>query len=150
MYTFKFKRLFVITGFIFFNAGLLLLLIGCSGTPTILERAIKVPVVTTIHDTIMLRDTVINQDTLWSSKVVDSLNTVIGWLKVNPNKKAAELKITKKNTAVIIDTVFISKEQNMIPVVVDTLSWWEKLIFYGGLGAIISLLIALRIKRGKV
>lgn len=133
-----------------FSSALLLLLIGCSGTPKILEREIKVPVVTTIHDTITLRDTIINQDTLWSGEVVDSLNKVIGWLKVNSNKKAAELKITKKDTAVIIDTVYITKEQNLIPAAVNTLSWWEQLILYGGLGAIISLLIALRIKRGKV
>lgn len=149
MNTFKSKRLRAIAGFIHFIAAVLLL-IGCSSTPTILEREIKVPVVTTIHDTITLRDTVINQDTLWSGEVVDSLNNIIGWLKVNPNKKAAELKISKKDTAVIIDTVFIARDQNMIPAVVDTLSWWEQLIFYGGVGAIISLLIALRFKRGSI
>lgn len=128
----------------------LLLLIGCSGSPRIIEREIKVPYEIAVHDTIILRDTVINQDTLWSGEVVDSLNNVIGWLKVFYNKRIAELKISKKDTAVIIDTVYIIKEQSLIPAAVNTLSWWEQLILYGGIGAIISLLIALRIKRGRL
>lgn len=127
-----------------------LLLYSCSSAPTIIEREIKVPFETTIHDTITLKDTVINKDSLWTGNVVDSLNNVIGWLKVFYNKKIAELKISKKDTAVIIDTVFIPKDQGIIPAVVNTLSWWEQLILYGGIGAIISLLIAIRIKRKKI
>ena len=149
MYTFKFSRLSAIAGFIFFIAALLLL-IGCSGSPRILEREIKVPYETVVHDTIFLQDTVINQDTVWSGEVVDSLNNVIGWLKVYYNKKIAELKISKKDTVAITDTVFIPQNQNMVPALVSALTWWEQIVLYGGIGAIISLLIALRIKRGKV
>ena len=134
----------------FFYAVVVLLLYSCSSAPTIIEREIKVPFETTIHDTITLKDTVINKDSLWTGNVVDSLNNVIGWLKVFYNKKIAELKISKKDTAVIIDTVFIPKDQGIIPAVVNTLSWWEQLILYGGIGAIISLLIAIRIKRKKI
>ena len=128
----------------------LLLLIGCSGSPRIIEREIKVPYEIAVHDTIILRDTVINQDTLWSGEVVDSLNNVIGWLKVFYNKRIAELKISKKDTATITDTVFIPQNQNMVPAVGSALTWWEQIVLYGGIGMIISLLIALRIKRGRL
>jgi len=147
MYTFKFKRLSAIAGFIFFIA-VLLLLIGCSGSPQLIEREIKVPYEIAVHDTIFLQDTVINQDTVWSGEVVDSLNNVIGWLKVFYNKKIAELKISKKDTAAVEITA--GNSNPLMLVVVKSLSWWEQLILYGGIGAIISLLIALRIKRGKV
>ena len=66
------------------------------------------------------------------------------------NKKIAELKISKKDTVAVVDTVFIPQNQNIVPAVVSALTWWEQLILYGGIGAIISLLIALRIKRGKL
>lgn len=149
MNTFKYKRLGALLGFIHFFA-IVLVLYSCSSTPTILEKEIKIPIETTIHDTVLLRDTVISKDTLWAGEVTDSLNNVIGWLKVFYNKKIAELKISKKDTAVIIDTVFIPKDKNMIPAVVSSLTWWEQLILYGGMASIITLLIALRFKRGKV
>jgi len=133
-----------------FYAAALLLLIGCSGSPQLIEREIKVPYEIAVHDTIFLQDTVINQDTVWSGEVVDSLNNVIGWLKLFYNKKIAELKISKKDTVAAVDTVCIPQNQNIVPTVVSALSWWEQLILYGGIGAIISLLIALRIKRGKL
>ena len=128
----------------------LLLLIGCSGSPRIIEREIKVPYEIAVHDTIFLQDTVINQDTVWSGEIVDSLNNAIGWLKVYYNKKIAELKISKKDTVAIIDTVCIPQNQNIVPAVVSALTWWEQIILYGGIASIITLLIALRFKRGKV
>ena len=105
----------------------LLLLIGCSGSPQLIEREIKVPYEIAVHDTIFLQDTVINQDTVWSGEVVDSLNNVIGWLKVYYKKKIAELKISKKDTVAIIDTVFIPQNQNIVPAVVSALTWWEQI-----------------------
>jgi predicted nuclease of restriction endonuclease-like RecB superfamily len=109
-----------------------------------------VPVETTVHDTVLLRDTVISKDSLWTGEVVDSLNNVIGWLRVYYNKKIAELSISKYDTLLIHDTLYISKESELLPTIASSLSWWEQIIFYGGIGAIISLLIALRFKRGKV
>jgi hypothetical protein len=150
MSIFKYKRLGAMVGFNHFIAVLILLLIGCSGSPQLIEREIKVPYEIAVHDTILLQDTVINQDTLWSGEVVDSLNNVIGWMKVFYKKKIAELKISKKDTIAIIDTVFIPQNQNIVPALVSALTWWEQLILYGGIGVIISLLIVLRIKRGKL
>ena len=129
----------------------LVYLTGCGSTPQIIETEIKVPFETTIHDTIILRETVINKDSIWTGALVDSLNNEIGWLKVYHSKKIAELKLNKRDTVTIIDTITIStNNKNLLPVIAGSLSWWEQLILYGGIGAILSLLIAIRFKRGKI
>ncbi len=129
----------------------ILTITGCGSTPTLITKEIKVPYETTIHDTIILRDTVINQDTLWSGEVIDSLNNEIGWLRIYLGKKIAELNLKKKDTLLVRDTILVpNNKNNLIPIVASALTWWEQVILYGGIGAILSLLIAMRIKRGKL
>lgn len=117
--------------------GIVLLLTifdGCGSTPAIIEREIKVPFETTIHDTISLRDTIINQDTLWSGQVIDSLNNVIGWLKVFYKNKIAELKLKKADTVktIIADTLYKDKTK-VVQIISGLLPWWGEglLILFG-------------------
>jgi len=132
-----------------------LLLLSCSQTPTIITKPVivKVPeirdTVITLHDTVIVRDDGIS-DSLWIGNVKDSLGKEIGELKVYFKKKIAELNIkARTDTLFITDTIKV-KENNILPIVTDALSWWEKTILYGGMGIIISLIIYLRVKRGKI
>jgi hypothetical protein len=87
-----------------------LLLIGCSSTPTIIEKPYPV-YVAGVHDTIPLaQDTIYlpsDSNAYWEGNVEDSLNNVIGWLKVYYNRKMAELKLNDK-----VDTVYVPIEQS--------------------------------------
>lgn len=145
------KRLVSKIAFIYF-VFVLLFLIGCSGTNTIIREVpiyLEKPALT---DTVTLVDTVIVGDSVWYGQVNDSLGKVIGDLKVYFKKKIAELKLNAtKDTVWYVDTVEVNNATNpILPVLNSALSWWEKLILYGGLGSILSLLIYLRVKRGKI
>lgn len=150
------KRLVSRLAFLYF-VFVLLFLIGCSGTNTIIR---EVPIYLdrpALRDSIVLRDSVIYKDSvaidsLWYGEVQDSLGKVIGDLKVYFKTKIAELKLNaKKDTVWYVDTVEVNNASNSIlPVVVNSFEWWEKIILFGGLGLIISFLTYLRIKRGKI
>ena len=135
-----------------FYSAAVLLLIGCSSTPLIKNTALVAR--PQINDTIKLRDSVIVKDSivvdsLWFGEVKDSLGRVIGDLKVYFKNKIAELKLNEKKDTVTFE-IPAGNSNPFMPVVVKSLSWWEQLIFYGGMASIITLLIALRFKRGKV
>lgn len=150
------KRLVSKIAFIYF-VFVLLFLIGCSGTNTIIR---EVPIYLdrpALRDSIVLRDSVIYKDSvaidsLWYGEVQDSLGQVIGDLKVYFSKKIAELKLNAKKDIVILkDTVKVPNDTNpILPVIVNSLAWWEQTIFFGGIGLILALLIAIRTKRGKI
>ena len=128
------------------------MLIGCSSTPLIKKTAIVAR--TQIKDRIKLRDSVIVKDSfvvdsLWFGEVKDSLGRVIGDLKVYYKNKIAELKLNEKKDTVTVE-ITAGNSNPLMPVVVKSLSWWEQIIFYGGMASIITLLIALRFRRGKV
>lgn len=130
-----------------------LLLFGCSSAPTIIEREIEVPVlVPAVHDTIMLKDTVIVKDSLWYGEVQDSLGRVIGDLKVFFKRKIAELKLNEKKDTIrvpVIDTVNVPA--NSISTVLDTgFNWWEKGVLYLMLILTSGIIVYLKLKRGKV
>lgn len=132
---------------------MLFLLLGCSSSaPTIIEKPVVVTVPEFRDTTIVLRDTVIVNDSLWYGEVTDSLGKVIGDLKVYFKKKIAELKLNEKRDTIYIKIPVVSddKPNSILPVVNSYFEWWEKIILYGGIGSILSLIIYLRIKRGKI
>jgi len=136
---------------------LVVLLIGCS-TTEIVYRDVPIYIhQPEITDTLWLKDTVyyyddMLPDSVWYSDVVDSLNKKIGSVEVYYKKKIARLKLDAKTDTVFYrDTVtYNSPTNSIIPVVVNSFEWWEKTVFFGGLGMIISFLVYLRIKRGKI
>lgn len=131
----------------------LFLLLGCSRTaPIVVEKPVIVTVPEFRDTAIVLRDTVIVKDSLWYGEVTDSLGKVIGDLKIYFKKKIAELKLNEKHDTVYIkDTILVSDNSNSILPVVNTyFEWWEKALLYGGIGSILSLIIYLRVKRGKL
>jgi len=132
---------------------LVVLLIGCSTPkPIIIEREIPVPIPAYRDTTIVLRDTVVVQDSVWYGEVTDSLGKVIGDLTVYYKKKIASISLKERIVYVPIkDTVNTSDNSgSVVPIIINTLSWWEQTILYGGMGLILSLLIAMRVKRGKI
>lgn len=98
---FKSKLYFLVLG---------VLLLGCSSTPTIIEKPYPV-YLPGIHDTIELKQDTIylptDSNAYWEGNVEDSLKNVIGWMKVFYNRKIAELKLNDK-----MDTVYVPIEQN--------------------------------------
>lgn len=145
------KRLVSRIAFIYFVV-VLLLLIGCSGTNTIIR---EVPIYLekpALIDTITLVDTVVVGDSIWYGQVNDSLGKVIGDLKVYFKKKIAELKLNAtKDTVWYVDTVKVDNPSNSIlPVLVNTFSWWEAGIWVGGMGILTGLIAYIRLKRGKI
>lgn len=152
------KRLVSRIAFVYFILVLLSLLIGCSGTNTIYQDIPVYVHTPPIQDTLWLKDTVyyydnmLPQDSLWYSDVVDSLNKKIGSVEVYYKKKIARLKLNAKtDTLLIRDTVKVPTNTNpILPVIVNSLTWWEQTILFGGLGIILALLTAMRVKRGKI
>lgn len=131
------------------------LFISCSSSTTITEREVQVPVIIPeVNDTtIYLRDTVFVQDSIWYGEIKDSLNRVIGDLKVYFSKKIAAVNIKSKPdtiTVIIPDTSKENLDIQILPAISGVLSWWEKIILYGGIGSILSFLIYMRAKRGKI
>jgi hypothetical protein len=130
---------------------LLIMLSGCrTAAPVIIEKSIVIP---GIKDTaIILRDTVIQKDSLWLGEVKDSIGREIGNLKIYFSKKLAELKINERR-----DTIYVKvpvpaddKSGSLLHLVDIGLEWWEKIILYGGIGIIISILIYFRATKGKI
>lgn len=158
MYIFNFKRLRAIAGLIYFITvvlAIIYLIIGCS-TPKVIEKPVEITI-PVLKDSIVLRDSVILRDSvlvdsLWFGEVRDSLGQVVGDLKVHFKKKIAELKLNEKR-----DTINVKipvhrndKSDHLLNLVNTGFEWWEKIILYGGLGLILSGIIYLRIKRGKL
>jgi hypothetical protein len=101
----------------------------------------KIPYEVTIKDTITLKDTVINNEPVWTGEVVDSLNNVIGSLKVYYKKKLAELIISKKDTVRKIDTIFVEQPFNdFLKETSGDFSLTEKIIYAAGIAAILLLI----------
>jgi len=83
---------------------IVVLLLGCSSTPIIIEREVQVPVlVPAVSDTVTLVDSVSVIDTLWYGKIKDSLDSVIGDILVDCDKKIAAVKIYSR-----IDTIEVA------------------------------------------
>jgi len=81
-----------------------LLIFGCSSAPIIHEVEVQVPVlVPAVSDTVMLVDSISVIDTLWYGKIKDSLDSVIGDILVDCDKKIAAVKIYSR-----IDTVEVA------------------------------------------
>ena len=117
---------------------LVLLLTACSTAPTIIYK--EVPYyVPAVHDTItLLPDTVYaptDSNAYWSGNVEDSLNNVIGWLKVYYNKKIAELNLyPRMDTVIITDTLYQDKTK-VVQIISGLLPWWgEALLILIGAG----------------
>lgn len=136
---------------------LIVLLYGCSGT--VIYRDVPVYIhEPEIIDTLWLKDTVyyydnmLPADSVWYSDVVDSLNKKIGSVEVYYKKKIARLKLDAKTDTVIYrDTIEVPNNSNSImPVIVNSLNWWESLLFFGGAGLLAGLIGYLRLKRGKI
>lgn len=129
-----------------------LALSACSSAPTIIEKPIPVIIPELRDTTIILRDTVLVKDSVWYGEVTDSLGKVIGDLTVYFKKKIASLNL-KRDTVIVFIKDTTQSNSNLDPFIRlanDNFSWWEKGILYGGLGTIISFLIFLRVKRGKI
>lgn len=146
------KKLVSRLAFVYFILVLLLLLIGCSGTNTIVREVpiyIEKPALT---DTVTLTDTVIVGDSVWYGQVEDSLGQVIGDLKVYFQKKIAEIKLNaQKDTIIYVDTVKVDNSTNsVLPILVNTFTWWEAGLWFGGMGILTGLIAYLRLKRGKI
>jgi hypothetical protein len=124
---------------------------SCSSPPTIIERPviIEVPVPAIKDSLIVLKDTVIVQDSVWFGEVKDSLGKVIGDLTVFFQRKIASLNIKRDTISVvhvIRDTVY-KDYHPLIPIADNLLSKTEKALLYGGLGLLLSLIVYLRVKR---
>lgn len=108
----------------------ILLLVGCSGRETVKTEIIEVPVVTPgINQDLNLIDTVIVNDSLWYGEVIDSLNQVIGDLKVYYQTKLAKINIKPRTDTVkveIVDTLRLPGETNVITTISGFLNWWEE------------------------
>lgn len=108
----------------------ILLLLGCSVKETVKTEIIEVPVVTPgIDQDVTLIDTVIVNDSLLYGEMIDSLNQVIGNLKVYYQNKLAKINIKPRTDTVkveIVDTLIIPGETNVITTISGFLSWWEE------------------------
>lgn len=116
--------------FYYFVVVALLLLSGCNGAPTIIEKPYPV-YYPGIHDTIyMSQDTVyspIDSNAYWEGNVEDSLKNVIGWLKVYYNKKIAELKLSSHTDSIIVNDTIPSKPITIVETVYGLLPQWAQL-----------------------
>ena len=134
---------------------LVLLLCSCS-TPTyiykeipyVVETPALVDTITLIPDTVYLPT---DPNASWSGEVTDSLDNVIGELKVFYNRKIAELNLyAKTDTFIVKDTIRVPMTKDAIMLSVDTtFNWWEKGLFYGGLMMFFSFIVRWKIKRNK-
>jgi len=126
----KLKKLRSRLAFAYFVV-LVLLLIGCSSTPTIVE--VPYPVfVPAIHDTIeLVQDTVYapsDSNAYWEGGVQDSLKNVIGWLKVFYNRKIAELKLNPHTDTVKVPVKVPVEKDKIIQVISGLLPMWAEAI----------------------
>lgn len=145
------KRLLVIS----LSVVVLLQILGCGSTTQTVRKVEKaVPVIHPgVQDSLIaLTDTVLVQDTLWFGKIKDSLNNQIGQITIDFKKKLASVNIKPRVDTLklfFVDTIK-TESKSFLPVVVDSFNWTDKLIFFGGLGILLSAIIYLRTKRGVV
>lgn len=105
-----------------------ILVIGCSSIKVV-EKTVEVPIYIDRQDTLVLKDSVTSIDTFWYSDIVDSLQGVIGNLKVWYKKKLAELNIKQMDTVyvAVYDTLRIEKEKP-ITVISGLLPLWAEIV----------------------
>lgn len=149
------KEVAVVIYFIVVLICLAITFFGCSSTPNIIYRDTPVYIHTLAYaDTLYLKDTIYTEteDTLWYSDVVDSLNKKIGSVEVYYKKKIARLKLDAKTDTVIYrDTIEIDTNANSTATVfVNSLNWWEAILWFGVMGILTGLIGYLRLKRGKI
>ena len=135
---------------------LLLCFCSCSSTPTyvykeipyVVETPALVDTITLILDTVYVAS---DSNASWSGEVKDSLDNVIGSLKVYYNRKIAGLNLyAKTDTFIVKDTIRVPMTKDAIMVSVDTtFNWWEKGIFYGGLMVFFSFMVRWKMKRNR-
>jgi len=117
-------------GFAYSLMLVLLLIFGCSSTPTVIEKPYPV-YLPGIHDTIPLaQDTVYlpsDSNAYWEGNVEDSLNNVIGWLKVYYNRKIAELKLNPRTDTVIVNDTIPSEPVKIVETVYGILPSWAQI-----------------------
>lgn len=116
-----------------------MLLLGCSSTPIIHEVEVQVPVlVPAVSDTVTLVDSISVIDTLWYGKIKDSLDSVIGDILVDCDKKIAEVKLYSRIDTVEVaypDTQWIKTTDpienivlRVIGSLMNALPFWQNLI----------------------
>jgi len=117
-------------GFAYSLMLVLLLIFGCSSTPTVIEKPYPV-YLPGVHDTIPLaQDTVYlpsDSNAYWEGNVEDSLNNVIGWLKVYYNRKIAELKLNPRTDTVIVNDTIPSEPVKIVETVYGILPSWAQI-----------------------
>lgn len=109
-----------------------LLLIGCSSTPTIIEKPYPVYFPGSHHTIELVQDTVnspIDSNAYWEGGVTDSLKKKIGWLKVYYNRKIAELKLHPRTDTIIVrDTVYQKGDKEIVETMIGLLPWWGEAV----------------------
>lgn len=121
-----------------------LLLIGCSGTFTILTRVDTVYIdQPAIIDTVQLYDSLMINDSTWYGKIRDSLDNEIGDLTVYWKMKLARANLYKHIDTVTIEIKDTVKSTTVLETVSGFLNWWEELILL----VVAMLLITWKAKR---
>ena len=127
---------------------LTLILVGCGSTTRIIEREVKIPYQVEVKDTIVLKDTVSFNEPYWYGEVSDSLNNIIGNLKVYYKKKLAAISISKIDTVKRIDTIYVEQPfKDFLKESAGDFSMIEKLILYGMAGLVTVLIFIIRKKK---
>lgn len=133
----------------FIILAVLLLISGCSNTPTIIEKPYPV-YVGGVHDTIYLAsDTVyslIDSNAYWSGNVEDSLKNVIGLLKVYYNRKIAELKLNPQIDTIAVHDTIPSKPVSVIETVYGILPTWAQILLMAIVGVLLYFTASSQIK----
>lgn len=116
---------------VYFLLVVLLLFFGCSSTPTIIEKP-HIKYTPEFHTTIeLVQDTVylpIDSNAYWIGNVEDSLENVIGWLKVYYNKKIAELNLNAKQDTFIVHDTIPAMPISYVETVYGLLPSWAQII----------------------
>lgn len=127
------------------------ILIGC-GSHQVIEKPVVVTVPEIRDSVIILKDTVFVQDSVWFGEVKDSLGKVIGDLTVYYQKKIADLKLKER-----IDTVYKeviiekpSTSDQLQTIIVDSLNWYERIIYYAAIGLTLGIILYLKKKKIKL
>lgn len=100
-----------------------LLLIGCSSTPLIIEKPIYISVPYQVVDTVKLIG-----DTIWYGGIINDKDT-IGSVAVNPKSKTAVVNI--QDTIKKIDTIKVEvpiEKEKVVQIISGFLPWWGEAI----------------------
>lgn len=127
---------------------LLLLFVSCSTQkPIIIEKPIIREII--IPPDTLLAPIYLNADSL-TSEFIDSLNNVIATVKIDLDKRLSKLQLNQRVATIkdtLKDTIYIYHEkEKLIPIATELLTTSEKIILFGGLGLLVSLIIYKRAK----